>query len=85
MRDREGHEEDWEVKMKYLKQMILAAIALCVLAASAMAFEPQRSDQKPPPPKDEKKVEKPDKPPPPPRENNNNTNRGGNDNRRGKP
>ena len=73
-----------KLKMKYLKKMTLAVIALCVLAASAMAFEPQRNDQKPPPPKDEKKVEKPDKPPPPPRETNN-TNRGGNDNRRGKP
>lgn len=76
-------EEDREPKMKHLKQILTAAIALCVLTASAMAFESQRNDPKPPPPKDEKKVEKPDKPPPPPRENN--TNRGGNDNRRGKP
>lgn len=84
MRDREGHEEDREVKMKYLRQIILAATALCVLTASAMAFEPQRGEQKPPPPKPENKVEKPDKPPPPPpRENN--SNRGGNENRRGKP
>ncbi len=79
----DGHEEDWEVKMKYLRKTILAAIALCVLTASAMAFEPQKGDQKPPPPKDGKKVEKPEKPPPPPRETN--SNRGGNDNRRGKP
>jgi hypothetical protein len=76
-------EEELEVKMKDLKQILLAAIALCVLSASAMALEPQRNEQKPPPPKDEKKVEKPEKPPPPPREGGNN--RGDNSNRRGKP
>lgn len=78
-------EEDREVKMKDLKRILTAVIALCVLSASAMAFEPQKNDPKPPPPpKDERKVEKVEKrPPPPPRDNT--TNRGGNDNRRGKP
>jgi hypothetical protein len=83
MRDGNEHGGGREVKMKDLKQILAAAIALCVLSASAMAFEPQKNEQKPPP-KGENKVEKREKPPPPPRENN--SNRGGNnDNKRGKP
>jgi len=68
--------------MKFLKQFIITALALCVLAVGAMADEPQKDGQKPPPPKPKQEVQKPPKDPPPPR---NNDNRGGNDNRRGRP
>jgi hypothetical protein len=72
--------------MKFLKQLIITAFALCVLAAGAMAEEPQKNGQKPPPPpKERQEVPKPDKPPPPRNNNNNGGNRGGNDNRRGRP
>ena len=67
--------------MKFLKKFIITAFALCVLAAGAMADEPQRDGQKPPPPKPKQEVQKPPKDPPPPRNNGNS----GNDNRRGKP
>jgi hypothetical protein len=69
--------------MKFLKQTITAAIMLCVLTASALAFEPQRDNKKGPPPKDEKVVEKKDKQPPP-REEKKNDNRG-KDNRGNRP
>ena len=61
--------------MKFLKQFITAVIASCVLAAGAMAVEPQRNDQKPPPPPREgQKVPNPPKnPPPPPRNDNKGT------------
>ena len=72
------------VTMKFFKQSSIVFVASCVLAAGAMAFEPQKNDnQKPPPPKEGKSVPKPDKtPPPPPRDNGN---KGGNDGKRGKP
>ncbi len=66
--------------MKSLKKFIITAFALCVLAAGAMADEPQKDGQKPPPPKPKQEVQKPPKDPPP--RNNGNS---GNDNRRGKP
>jgi hypothetical protein len=70
--------------MKFLKQTIAAALMLCVLTASALAFEPQKNREKGPPPKDEKVVPKGEKPPPPPREEKKNDNRG-KDNRGNRP
>lgn len=70
--------------MKFLKQTIAAVLMLCVLAAGALAFEPQKNDQKGPPPKNEKVVPKGEKPPPPPREEKKNDNRG-NENRGKRP
>jgi len=68
--------------MKFLKQFIIAAVASCVLAAGALAFEPQKNNDPKPPPKDTKQVPSQPKNPPPPRDNGN---KGGNDNKRGKP
>jgi hypothetical protein len=73
------------VTMKFFKQSSIMFVASCVLAAGAMAFEPQKNDNQkpPPPPKESKEVRRPDKtPPPPPRDNGN---KGGNDGKRGKP
>jgi hypothetical protein len=44
--------------MKFLKKFIITVFALCVLAVSAMADEPQKDGQKPPPPKPPQEVEK---------------------------
>ena len=71
-----------------LKQFIVAVIASCVLAVSAMAVEPQKGNEKPPPPKEGQKVPNPPKETPPPRDNKNNSgNKGNNDSgkRGGKP
>lgn len=63
--------------MKFLKQAITSVLMLCLLAVGALAFEPQKNDQKGPPPKDPKVVENPDKkPPPPPRDDRKNDDRG---------
>jgi hypothetical protein len=63
--------------MKFLKKSTLAFVALCALAVSATAVEPQK-DQKPPPPREKQNVPKPDKPPPPPRNNDNKGDKKGN-------
>ena len=70
--------------MKFLKQTIAAALMLCLLTASALAFEPQKDKEKGPPPKPGQVVEKKDKPPPPPREPKKDENRG-KDNRGNRP
>lgn len=74
------HEEEKAGTMK-LKKFIVAVIASGVLAVSAMAFEPQKGNEKPPPPPKEKQdVPRPPKESPPPRDNNNNSgNKGNND------
>ena len=69
--------------MKFLKQFIIAFVVSCVLAAGAMADEPQKNDNQKPPPKQPQEVRKPDKPPPPPPRDNGN--KGSNDGKRGKP
>ncbi|HLM57105.1 MAG TPA: hypothetical protein VK422_13400 [Pyrinomonadaceae bacterium] len=69
--------------MKVLKQIFVTAVAICVLALSAMAEEPQKNDPKGPPPKPRQEVRQDPKPPPPPRDNSGN--KGDNSNRRGKP
>lgn len=66
--------------MKALKQALAALIAVCMLAAGALALGDGQRDQKPPP-KPPQKIEPEKKPPPPPREEK----RGGNENKRGKP
>ena len=73
--------------MKLLQKFITAVIASCVLAVSAMAFEPQKNNEKPPPPKEKQDVPRPPKETPPPRDNNNNSGTKGNDSgkRGGKP
>lgn len=71
--------------MKSLKQFTTTVFAICVLAAGALAFEPQKNDQKPPPPKEKQDVQKPEKPPPPPKDKEDKGNRGGTDNKKGKP
>lgn len=69
--------------MKFFKQLIITFLASCVLAVGAMAFEPQKDDQKQkPPPKQPQEVRKPDKPPPPPPSN---SNKGDSGKRGGKP
>ena len=75
------------VTMKFLRKSIITVFALCVLAAGAMASEPQKDGQKPPPPKPPQTVEKPPKEQPPRNNGNsgNNGGKGGNDNRRGRP
>ena len=67
--------------MKFLKQLMITAVASCVLAAGAMAGEPQKDPKPPPPPKEKQTVPKPPKEPPPPR--NDNGNRGGSEGKRG--
>jgi hypothetical protein len=68
--------------MKFLKQLTITFIASCVLAAGAMAGEPQKNEQKPPPPPKEKQgVPKPPKESPPPR--NDNGNKGGKEGKKG--
>ena len=48
--------------MKELKQILTAAVAICVLSASALALEPQRrGEQKSPPPKEKSVIDKKDK------------------------
>ncbi|MDT5270799.1 MAG: hypothetical protein QOH49_2985 [Acidobacteriota bacterium] len=68
--------------MKLLKKFIIAVVASCVLAVSAMAFEPQK-EKPPPPPKEKQDVPRPPKESPPPRDNNNNGNKGNSDGKRG--
>jgi hypothetical protein len=69
--------------MKLLKKSIITFVASCVLAVGAMAFEPQKGNDKPPPPKQPRDVRQPPKETPPPRDNNNNGNKGNNDGKRG--
>ena len=76
------HEEALIGSMKFFKQIMIAVVASCVLAAGALAFEPQKNDNKPPPPKEKQQVPKTEKPPPP--RSNDGGNRG-NDNKKGKP
>jgi hypothetical protein len=67
-----------------LKKFITAALASCVLAVSAMAYEPQKGGDKPPPPKEKQDVPRPPKDTPPPRDKgNDNGNRGNNGDKRG--
>lgn len=67
--------------MKFLKQLIITVVALCVLATGAMAYEPQKNDQKQPPPKPPQEVPNRPKEPPPPR--NDNGNKGSEGSKRG--
>lgn len=70
--------------MKSFKKIITAFVASCVLAVGAMAFEPQKGNDKPPPPPKEKQdVPRPPKQDPPPRDNNNGGNKGSNEGKRG--
>jgi hypothetical protein len=69
--------------MKFLKQLIITFFASCVLAVSAMAFEPQKHEPKPPPPKQPQEVPKRPKENPPPRNSNNNSDKGGSEGKRG--
>lgn len=72
------------VAMKFFRQLIITFLASCVLAAGAMAFEPQKNDQRqkppPPPPKEGQKVPNPPKDPPP---RSDNGNKGNSEGRRG--
>jgi len=71
--------------MKSLKKLIIGVLASCVLAASAMAYEPQKGNEKPPPPpKPPSEVRQPPKDPPPPRDKGNDSgSKGNNDGKRG--
>ena len=72
------------VTMKTLKQMLLAMAMLCILSASAFAFDPldQRDDQQKPPKPDRPVVVVKPKPKPPPDNREQEKQR---DNKRGKP
>ena len=70
--------------MKLFKKFIIGVIASCVLAVSAMSYEPQKGNEKPPPPpKPPSEVRQPPKDPPPPRDKGNNGDKGNNDGKRG--
>lgn len=71
--------------MKFIKHMMVAAVAVGLLSVGAFADE--QKNQQPKPPKQPKVVERPEKPPPPRGDNrgSNDNGRGGNDNRRGRP
>lgn len=66
--------------MKDLKRILATTLTLCLLSASALAFDQKKDNPPPPkPPKEVPKVEKKD----PPR--NDGANKGGNEGRKGKP